>query len=144
MHIGFTGTRHGMAKIQKQVLDRELLNIMHIFAEQTWYFHHGDCVGADAEAHEIAISCGASIMIHPPVKETLRAFCKPYTRMYEPKHYLVRNFDIVAACDKIYACPKGPESMRSGTWSTIRYAKKQNKPLVIITPDGNMVEHGGA
>lgn len=140
MHIGFTGTRHGMSKIQKQVLDREFLNIMYLNEKKPWYFHHGDCVGADAEAHEIASSCGALIVIHPPIRETLRAFCKPYQYMYEPKHYLVRNFDIVSASSKVYACPKGPEAARSGTWSTIRYARKLNKPLVIITPDGSMIE----
>lgn len=139
MHIGFTGARKGMSKIQKQVLDRELLLLMHTFAEQAWYFHHGDCVGSDAEAHEIALSCGALIVIHPPTNPTKRAFCKPSVKILEPKQYLVRNLDIVMACDKLIACPDSPEKLRSGTWSTVRYARTKKKPIIIITPEGNLI-----
>lgn len=141
MHIGFTGTRKGLSKVQRQILDRELLSIMHL-CPKGWYFHHGDCIGADAQAHEIAHECSAKIILHPPLNNKARAFCEPYMNMLPAKHYLVRNCDIVNVSNKIIACPEGPEILRSGTWSTIRYAKKQNKRLTIITSDGNIVQHG--
>ncbi len=54
--------------------------------------HHGDAVGADAEAHEIAIGLGCAIVIHPPAVETQRAF-KTAAEIRAPN--LVRNKDIV-------------------------------------------------
>jgi hypothetical protein len=34
------------------------------------------------------------------------------------------------------ACPRGyTEELRSGTWATIRYARKTGVPYVIIFPD---------
>lgn len=31
--------------------------------------HHGDAIGADAEAHDIAIALACTIVIHPPLIE---------------------------------------------------------------------------
>jgi hypothetical protein len=45
--IGFTGTRQGMTAEQKSAL-RNLLD------GGAGDFHHGDCIGADSEAHGIA------------------------------------------------------------------------------------------
>ena len=50
---------------------------------------------------------------------------------------LDRNRDIVDACDVLIATPKDfVEELRSGTWATVRYARKQRKPLVIVWPNG--------
>ena len=35
-------------------------------------FHHGDCVGADSEAHDIADECGYGIILHPPTNQSER------------------------------------------------------------------------
>ena len=32
-------------------------------------FHHGDCIGADAEAHDIAVAMACEIVIHSPIVE---------------------------------------------------------------------------
>ena len=50
---------------------------------------------------------------------------------------LNRNKNIVDASNLIFAFPFDKEIIRSGTWSTIRYAKKINKPLIIIRKDGS-------
>ena len=42
--------------------------------------------------------------------------------------------------DMLVACPKGPEEVRSGTWSTVRFARKRGKRIVIIMPDGTVTE----
>jgi predicted Rossmann fold nucleotide-binding protein DprA/Smf involved in DNA uptake len=36
----------------------------------------------------------------------------------------------------LVAMPDGPEELRSGTWATVRYARKQGKDGRIIYPDG--------
>jgi hypothetical protein len=104
-----------------------------------WAFHHGDCVGSDAEAHDIAHEFGAAIIIHPPSNPDKRAFKNPGPRRI-PKPYLERNKDIVNECDVLIGMPKEhEEQLRSGTWSTIRYARKQGKPLRVIAPDGTRI-----
>jgi len=52
------------------------------------------------------------------------------------EEYLVRNHDIVDAVDKMYAFPKEIEEQwrGSGTWATIRYAKKKKKSLMVSFP----------
>jgi len=47
MKIGFTGTRDGMTQHQKEQF---VLAMQDLSPSE---FHHGDCKGADAEAHDI-------------------------------------------------------------------------------------------
>jgi hypothetical protein len=131
MKYGFTGTQQGCTEPQWTVLLVEL--------KKATEFHHGDCVGADAEAHAIAKSFGAWTVCHPPLIEKSRAFTvNDETR--EPKDYLVRNHDIVDETAFMIACPKGmSEELRSGTWATIRYARKRGKSGIIIFPDGSVI-----
>jgi hypothetical protein len=99
-------------------------------------FHHGDCVGADAEADDlIAQIGGCKIVIHPPDNPRKRAFKTRYPgRIVLPaKPYLMRNHDIVDATDILIAAPKtNEEELRSGTWATIRYAMKQGKEVLKL------------
>jgi len=130
--IGFTGTQRGMSYEQGETL------LAFLSRNETNEFHHGDCIGADAEAHEIAKACHIPIYIHPPLIPKKRAF-KHSKFTYPPKLYLERNHDIVDVCSILIACPHSrSEEMRSGTWATIRYAKKKNKETKIIWPDGKI------
>lgn len=132
--IGFTGTRHGMTVAQQEVLLTLLTN------SPCQEFHHGDCIGADEQAHEIAKKLGLFIVIHPPLIAKWRANNGQGCRgdeSREPKSYIERNHDIVDETDMLIAAPGGEqEELRSGTWSTVRYARKQNKPVFIIYPNG--------
>ena len=102
------------------------------------YFHHGDCEGADEQAHTIVSENFLStIVIHPPNKPIYRAYCESDYQL-EPKPYILRNHTIVDSCDTLIACPNGEEKKRSGTWSTVRYARKYNKKIIIINPDGKI------
>lgn len=129
MKIGFTGTRKGMSAVQK-VEVRGLVREMFKTLDTNFQFHHGDCVGADAEFHEIVSDFQPSvIVIHPPINPRARAFCCSKHIMPE-KPYLNRNRDIVDACDVLIAAPKSTrEELRSGTWTTVRYARKRGKPI---------------
>jgi len=70
-----------------------------------------------------------------PQIQKKRAFCEGYSEIREEKPYPVRNRDIVDESDMMVACPGGPEELRSGTWSTIRYAHKQGKEVLILMPE---------
>jgi hypothetical protein len=131
MIIGFTGTQRGMTADQRRALHNILFN-------RDGEFRHGDCVGADAEAHDIAEAIGLEPVIHPPTDPRKRAW-KKAKRILPPKPYIERNHDIVDAAEEMFATPgEYHEQMRSGTWATIRYARKRKKMLTIIFPDGSV------
>jgi len=129
MRIGFTGTQQGMSAKQYGSIEHEL-------RKYSGEFHHGDCIGADAEAAAIARSLGYWIVGHPPTNESKRAFF-PSDYVWEAQPYLVRNHDIVDVCDLVIAAPREKkEVLRSGTWATIRYTRKVKlgHQLVLIVP----------
>jgi hypothetical protein len=96
--------------------------------------HHGDCIGADAEADAIARKLGLAIVVHPPTDPKKRAFCsQPGDRTHAPLPYLVRNHAIVEACNLLIAAPHTDrEVLRSGTWATIRYARSLGVTVLIL------------
>jgi hypothetical protein len=107
-------------------------------ARQGAPLHHGDCVGADAQAHELASLLGHRVTIHPPNNNRVRAW-KTSPDIRAPKAYLTRNKDIVRETDILIAAPAEPEEqIRSGTWSTVRYARRLGKPVFVILPDGTV------
>jgi hypothetical protein len=139
MKIGFTGTRKGITNIQKKALKELACKI------DVDEFHHGDCVGADEEAHKIFGSI-TKIILHPPIVKTKnqiasRAYCKA-DEYRIAKSYLKRNHNIVDDCNLLIAIPKEnkePSHQRAGgTWATIRYARKVSKKITIIWPDGSI------
>lgn len=131
--IGFTGTKDGLNGVQKLALQDRLAWLK---AEFDW-FHHGDCVGADAEAHAIAKGLGYKIAIHPPDNPSKRAFCKGTDYEYDRQPYLVRNHSIVDNTTFLIAGPRTMQMvLRSGTWATVRYAKRVSKYVLILATTG--------
>ncbi len=136
--IGFTGTRHGMNERQRELVRFYLKEL------KTKLLRHGDCIGADAEAHAIADSLGMNIIIHPPVDEAHRAFCHSPegggSLLIEiAKRHFARNRDIVNLSNILVACPVDNERQKfGGTWYTYDYALKQRKPVICIYPDGRI------
>lgn len=135
--VGFTGTSDYQREAQLEALKLKLKELR--FDE----FHHGDCINADENAHEIVMMCTtATVVIHPPLNTHARAYCKGEASRIirrEPKPYLARNHDIVDETDLLIACPRSKlEQRRSGTWATVRYARKVGKPVILITPDGKI------
>lgn len=132
--IGFTGNRYGLTDNQKEEIIRILDKYDNIIVS------HGDCVGSDTDFHNLCINyrntyLHKSIQIHifPPDNPKLRAFNKGDLLMPE-KPYLVRNLDIIKNSSYLIACPrdKNNEELRSGTWSTIRQAKKRKLLTYIL------------
>lgn len=130
MILGFTGTSRGMTLVQKTMFTNLLARLC------PKAFHHGDCIGADAEAHALVREhCPRCIIeIHPPIDPKARAFCQGGT-VWPLKPYLERNKAIVFHCDELAAAPlTRVEELRSGTWSTVRYARKALKPIHMVWP----------
>lgn len=131
MKIGFTGTQDGMRSAQ-------LATFARILQSRFGEFHHGDCIGSDKQSHEVARDWGFKIILHPPSNPSKRAFCQA-DEVREKKPYLDRNKDIVKETEELIATPSGfEEELRSGTWSTVRYARKLGRRVTIIWPDGSV------
>ena len=142
LHIGFSGTRYGMTLLQRRAVYR-------VFR---WYrdnrsaitVHHGSCVGADAEAHDIARMLGLAVALHPGYSDAERmasfaAECAmlPGERVWREQHYLKRNQVIAACVGVLVAAPHGERSSR-GTNHAISCAVKLERPVVIVSTDGRL------
>lgn len=128
INIGFTGTRSGMSDSQKS----DLREVFKSYRGDFICFHHGDCIGSDAQAHDIALEYKATIIIHPPLDGTYRAFCIG-EEVRAAEDYLKRNHSIVNETELLVAAPKTiQEELRSGTWATIRYAIKCGKDVRLL------------
>ena len=102
-------------------------------------FRHGDAIGADAIGHNIAVELGYHIIIYPPTNPHYRAFCQ--SDNIEPTaDYIKRNHNFVDRSTLLLAVPNGnKEMLRSGTWATVRYARKKGIEIRILYPDGRVV-----
>ena len=125
MTVGFTGTRQGMNAAQRQQLRYVLALFRHadIAINQDTGFVDGDCPagGADQEARTIASELGLYATTEPPVGRTAKAL-------------LERNRRIVERCSVLIVAPRtDQEELRSGTWATVRYARKRGISVVMLS-----------
>lgn len=128
MRIGITATQEGASASQKKQL-RWLLAML-----RATELDHGDCIGGDKDADDIARELGLRITLHPPENPAKRAWCQG-DHTAPPKPYLDRNRDIVDETDLLVVMPRTKEEeLRSGTWATYRYARKVGKPTLILWP----------
>lgn len=130
--VGFTGTRLGLTDAQHGALYETLSDL------GDFTFRHGDAIGADRQAHDIAKSLGAFIIVHPCNVKDQRANCKGDEEL-PPIPPLMRNRIIVRMSDMLIACPaQATEELRSGTWATIRYARTMGIEIKHIYPSGEV------
>ncbi len=131
MRVGITGTQNGATQQQLTELRRALIVM------GATEIHHGDCIGADDQAHSVAQFLGLRVVIHPPSVDTKRAW-NHGDESREPKPYLVRNHDIVDETECLIALPKEafePKQQRGGgTWATVRYARSLDRSVLVLTP----------
>jgi len=128
--LGFTGTQGGLTKCQCEQIAEALGQLA------PGEVHHGDCLGADAQFHALVreLLPGTRVVIHPPRVLTKRAFCQGDEER-APRAYLTRNRAIVRESEMLLAALGEPqEKLRSGTWATIRFARKNSCPVHLVLP----------
>lgn len=143
MKIGFTGTRAGLTEAQAKTLSAWLKTLLSHGAAAAV---HGDCVGADAEFDALCAGLGMDRVCRPCDLPEFRAQTGAKS-IAAPEPPLDRNKRIVEDATLMLACPFGrKERYRgSGTWATIRAARRAERPLILVYPDGgDAVEPGGA
>lgn len=143
---GFTGTQIGWSAKQYDAFQDRIWDISSV-APEDFCLHHGDCIGSDANAHEVVFEMGWNIVVHPPTVEDKRAFVHrtkfwddERCTLLDPFPYLDRNKHIVsAATAELLATPQDKqERLRSGTWATVRAAKRLNLPVRLFHRDGSV------
>lgn len=139
LKVGVTATRHGLTDEQSRALEEVLWSLERNRGGRE--FHHGDCVGGDEVGAVLAAGMGYHTVAHPGRVGHLRAY-HPSQTVMPVADYLVRNRTIVDTCDVLIACPRElTEQQRSGTWSTIRYARSVRRWHIVVTPDGEIHNH---
>lgn len=158
MIIGFSGTQKGMTEFQKENL-KMLLDKFKVTE-----FVHGDCIGADSQANDIALDLGCNkFTIFPSNIHKKRAWKFNSDKDLNKKWLLSlvdgnlvrwgtilppleRNALIVQHSEILIACPKEHRhTIQSGTWATIRRGWKKAKLdktyKVIVIPPINRIDN---
>lgn len=136
MNVGFTGTQEGMTPAQ-------LATFKEIFPKEAARFNQGCCIGADEQATLEVAKKDIIIMGYPSyiTSKTSNLAKKNSDGLRGVANPIDRNGHIVDDSDILFACPKDTkEELRSGTWSTIRRARKKGIPIVYIWPDGSYTD----
>jgi hypothetical protein len=138
MIIGFTGTSIGMTAEQKTQV-RGLLTEYKALGAVT--FMHGLCIGADEQAARIAKELGYRVVAHPgyslknPKNRLFRSDFRGNDEVRPEEPFIRRDRNMVNESHRMIAAPRSKEEeMRSGTWTTVRYAKKKKKPMDMVYP----------
>lgn len=145
--VGFTGTRTGMTGPQLTLVRSWVEALL---MEMVCIYHHGCCVGADAQFHWIIrdVAPWARIEGHP---STLASYTDEAVKqrcdvVHAPLTPLKRNQVIVNACPIMLATPREMEEplrqRGGGTWATIRYVRHARLPhrLLLLYPDGSLID----
>ncbi len=132
--LGFTGTRNGCNFSQLS----NLLNLLNKEKNEETIGLHGDCIGADAQFDHLCKALEMETFCLPCNFENMRAHVTK--ALAEPVAPMERNRNIVARADVMFACPPNEVEIKSGsgTWATIRFSKKADKPLWILFPSGKI------
>lgn len=138
--VGFTGTRKGMTDEQWDAVIEILMGLDYNEA------HQGDCIGADADFFTILYGLReetkrpCTIHAWPSTVKGTNIHSKSDV-IHDPLPPLVCDKLMVERSDLLIACPKGfDEEVRSGTWTTVRYARKHGIRRIIVLPDGSLID----
>ena len=143
MTLGIDEVHWGCTGSSTIVTHAQVSMAMKWVAQNAWptWAHHGDCIYGDVAWHHIfRVTRTVLIGVHPPVNPIKRAWCVG-DKNYVEAEYLTRNrmiVDMITPGGWLVAMPEGPEKDRSGTWYTIRYARRSKKPVLIFWPNGHV------
>ena len=101
--------------------------------------HHGDCVGADAEFHDLCRLLPKSyIIVHPgPLEDLPNQAGRVGDERRAHLPHMRRNKNVVIAATVMIAAPfELTQQEHGGTWRTIDMARTAKRPLAIVSPDG--------
>jgi hypothetical protein len=145
MILGFTGTREPITKLQSDWL---WWLFEHVKIEQG---HHGACINADEAFHDMALAHQVPLMVHPSSSKKHMAqgliavrclVAHPLVTVLPAKPPLNRDREIVGASQGLVALPvqlhQPPPLQWGGTWFTVDYALRMNRPVIICYPDGRV------
>lgn len=145
--VSSTGTRDGMTTSQMQVVLTELI-VMHEL-ETVVSIHNGLCEGADAQFAKMArpVFPYAEFVGHPGMNKRGESPTRDYSidrlfdKFWPVDEYLARDRVMAQLCDVMIGTPAtANEVRRSGTWATIRAARKLKRRIIWFEPDGTRHE----
>jgi|SRR5208282_4174438 len=135
--VGFTGTSRGASPSQLAELEEKLKALL---ADGFDELHHGLCIGADEQCARIAKRLGFRVVAHPglprdPTNMMYRSDFAENDEVREPEPFIARDQGIVDEVERMLATPlTRAEQTRSGTWTTVRYARKVGRLVDLILP----------
>lgn len=132
LKIGFIGTRHGMSDVQKKEFKKL------VSSKDFQEFHHGMCEGSDEQAHHMVEDIQKVKIIGHPPKAMKTAVSVSCDKVLKVDTFARRNKDIVDSADFLIATPDAKERGGSGTWKTVRYARKKKKRIYVIHKNGRI------
>lgn len=137
MKLAFTGTQADMTINQYRFVDQWLYR----YKAELSLIEHGGCIGADTSFHTLCCEHGLAKLIEVWPSDIAgkqgKLSCPGSFKLHNPLPPLFRNQLMVRTCNTLLATPREIEEvLRSGTWATIRYARKLCKAIIIIQPDG--------
>jgi hypothetical protein len=140
IQVGFSGTQQGMTAAQA-------VSIANLLGQYTGFVgHHGLCIGSDVQFDGLARAALGfeHMVIHPMANAGAKRGTVPASPgdiMRPAIAPLLRNQNIAVSCDVLLATPKEDHMvLRSGTWSTIRYALVLYKPVFVVVPNGAVIQ----
>jgi len=139
-HLCVTGTQRGMTANQGATA-RALLRAFR--SEGYEWMHNGLCVGVDEELFYAGRGQGWKIHGHPSTVEgkSVASLYGACDLLEDPAPPLDRNRAMVDASSVVLAVPgERQERLRSGTWATVRHARRTGKRVVLVYTDGSVEE----
>lgn len=138
MILGFTGTRSGPRPDQTQAIYDFMARL------KPRRFVHGGAAGCDMIAHGIAERLHIPVIeIHPSIDHypaVAGITAGVNVIIFPPLPPLERNRVIVRRVWGMLACPRtDAEEAGTGTWYTVRQARKLGCPVYLIRADGTIV-----